>query len=58
MFEDVGAQPPTYWTEVIDISRKLKERSIVEYPIIDAWGQGKRWSLSDSSTFTPWGTVS
>lgn len=41
MLEDVGAQPPTYWTEVIDISRKLKEKGIVEYPIIDAWGQGE-----------------
>lgn len=41
MLEEVGAQPPTYWTEVIDISRKLKEQGVVEYPIIDAWGQGE-----------------
>ncbi len=41
MLEDVGAQPPMYWTEVIDISRKLKEKGVVEYPIIDAWGQGE-----------------
>jgi len=41
MLEDVGANPPTYWPEVIDISKKLKEAGIVTYPIIDAWGQGE-----------------
>jgi multiple sugar transport system substrate-binding protein len=41
MLEAVGAKPPTYWTEVIDIARKLKAQNIVEYPIIDAWGQGE-----------------
>ena len=41
MLEAVGAEPPTYWTEVIDIARKLKAQNIVEYPIIDAWGQGE-----------------
>ncbi|BER91846.1 extracellular solute-binding protein [Atrimonas thermophila] len=41
MLEDVGANPPTYWPEVIDISKKLKEAGVVTYPIIDAWGQGE-----------------
>ncbi len=41
MLEDVGATPPAYWPEVIDISKKLKDAGIVKYPIIDAWGQGE-----------------
>ncbi|MCD6155724.1 MAG: extracellular solute-binding protein [Candidatus Atribacteria bacterium] len=41
MLEDVGATPPAYWPEVIEISKKLKDAGIVKYPIIDAWGQGE-----------------
>ena len=41
MLEEVGANSPTYWPEVIEISQKLKEANIVQYPIIDTWGQAE-----------------
>ncbi len=41
MLETIGGQPPQYWTEVIDYAKKMKAQGIVEYPIIDAWGQGE-----------------
>lgn len=41
MLEEVGASSPAYWPEVIEISKKLKEANIVQYPIIDTWGQAE-----------------
>jgi len=38
---DAGAAAPTLWPQVIELSKKLKENGVVEYPIIDAWGQAE-----------------
>jgi len=41
MLNEVGASVPTLWPEVIETSQKMKANGIIEYPIIDSWGQGE-----------------
>ncbi|MEN3186312.1 MAG: extracellular solute-binding protein [Atribacterota bacterium] len=41
MLADIGGKEPQYWPEVMEYAEKMKAQGIVEYPIIDAWGQGE-----------------
>ncbi|MGC8778831.1 MAG: extracellular solute-binding protein, partial [Candidatus Caldatribacteriaceae bacterium] len=41
MVESIGGKEPQYWPEVMEYAEKMKAQGIVEYPIIDAWGQGE-----------------
>lgn len=41
MLNEVGAAVPTMWPEVIETSQKMKTNGVVEYPIIEFWGQGE-----------------
>lgn len=41
MLADIGGKEPQYWPEVVEYAEKMKAQGIVEYPIIDAWGQGE-----------------
>jgi multiple sugar transport system substrate-binding protein len=41
MLESIGGKEPQYWPEVMEYAQKMKAQGIVEYPVIDAWGQGE-----------------
>lgn len=53
MLADAGiANPPTTWDELVQDSVTLKEKGIVDYPIVFTWGAGYEQISSDYTMIT------